>query len=333
MGAMEKVSAIIIQEHGEPQLVAKPGECELPELGEDEARVRVLYSPINPADINVLEGKYPVRPKLPGVPGVEGVGIVEAVGCSVSHVSAGMHVLLPAGMGAWRERGNANAAELVVVPDGVPLEQAAMLRINPPTALRMLEDFVELHSGNWVIQNAANSGVGRAVIQIAKAKGIKTLNVVRRAELVDELKSIGANEVILDDASVKETAQGFTAGAGVKLALNAVGGDSALRLASVLQDGGTIVTYGAMGRQPLRIPNGLLIFQDIAWRGFWVTRWYKQASALEKQDMFSELFDLAKCGKLHTPVDAIYPLESGAEAIAHAMKGGRNGKILLKCSA
>jgi len=329
---MEKVRAIIIQEHGEPTLVAKPGVWELSALGADEARVRILFSPINPADINVLEGKYPVRPELPGVPGVEGVGVVEAVDANVSCVKAGTQVLLPAGMGAWREAGNAKASELVPVPQGVPLEQAAMLRINPPTALRMLEDFVTLNAGDWVIQNAANSGVGRAVIQIAREKGLKTLNVVRRTELADELKSIGADEVLLDDAALKEKVRELTAGEGVKLALNAVGGDSALRLASILQEDGTIVTYGAMGRQPLRIPNGLLIFQDITWRGFWVTRWYKRATAEEKNAMFAQLFDLAKRGLLHTPVDAIYPLESAAEAIAHAMKGGRNGKILLRCS-
>ena len=204
-----------------------------------------------------------------------------------------------------------------------------MLRINPATALRMLRDFVKLKAGDWVVQNAANSAVGRAVIQLARANGWRTVNVVRRAELIDELKAAGADAVLLDDDDLPEQISAATGGAALHLALNAVGGDSALRLAKALAPSGTIVTFGAMSRQPLRIPNGLVIFQDIRWRGFWISQWYRKAPPEAVAAMFAELFSLAQRGVLHAPVERIYPLAEAATALAHAAQSGRSGKILF----
>ncbi len=318
---MEKVSAIVISEHGEPAAVATHTTIELAPPPPGEVRVRVLLAPINPADINVLQGVYPVRPELPGVPGVEGVGVVEQTGCGFEK---GTRVLLPHRFGTWREVGNATAAELVRVPDGVPDEQAAMLRINPATALCMLREFVTLKPGECILQNAANSAVGRCVIRLCKHYGWRSANVVRRAELVDELTAEGADAVFVEDlAAVPQ---------GVRLAFNAVGGESALRMAARLADGGTIVTYGAMARQPLKIPNGLLIFNDLAWRGFWVTRWYQTATAEQRAALFAELFALTKSGVIATPVEAVYPLQDIAAALAHAQQPQRAGKVLLRCN-
>jgi trans-2-enoyl-CoA reductase len=292
----------------------------------------VRFAPINPADINVLEGKYPVRPALPGTPGVEGVGVVEEAGAGVTGPAAGSVVLLPSGFGTWREAGNVRAADLVQVPANVPLEQAAMLRINPATALLMLREFVELQPGEWVIQNASNSAVGRCVIRLARHFGWRTVNVVRRAELADDLKSEGADVVLVDGDSLGADVKAAAGGASIRLALNAVGGDSAVRLGGALAPGGVVVTYGAMARQPLRIPNGLLIFQDIAWRGFWVSRWYRNAGAGAAAAVLAELCDLAANGVIATPVEAVYPLEQISRAIEHAQRSHRSGKILLRCS-
>jgi len=325
------VSAIVLHEFGTPAEVARVESVTLPPTGADGARVRVLAAPINPADLNVLEGKYPIRPTLPGTPGVEGVGVVEEIGNDVKKVKAGDRVLLPAGWGSWREAGvvaDADAA-LRIVPPGVPVEQAAMLRINPATALRMLRDFVELAPGDFVIQNAANSAVGRLVIQIARAEGWRTINLVRRPELIDEMRAWGGDVVVLDGEETKDEIAAATGGAKVRLALNSVGGDSALRVANALAPGGTIVTFGAMSRQPLRIPNGLLIFQDLRWRGFWISQWYREATAEADAAMFSELFDLAARGVLHSPVERVYPLSEATAAIAHAAKSQRAGKILF----
>ncbi len=329
---MSKVRAVIIREHGEPQLVAKVEDVDIPEPAEGEVRLRVKFSPINPADINVLEGKYPIRPELPGTPGVEGVGIVAACGAGVTGFKPGDTVLLPHRFGAWREEGNASASELQIITPNVPLEQAAMLRINPATALVMLRHFVSLKHGEWIVQNAANSAVGRCVIRLARHLGWRTVNVVRRAELVDELKAEGADAVLIEGENISAEIKAATDGAPVRLALNAVGGDSATRLAGALASGGTIATYGAMARQPLKIPNGQLIFQDIAWRGFWISRWYEQVGEAAAKALLAELASLAASGIIATPVEAVYPLEQISEALAHAQRPQRGGKILLRCS-
>jgi trans-2-enoyl-CoA reductase len=324
-----KVRAIVFHEHGTPAAVARCEEIEIPPLGPGDMRVRMLAAPINPADLNVIEGKYPVLPALPGVPGVEGVGVVEEVGVEVAGVCRGERVLLPHRLGTWREAAVLPAASLRVVPAEIPVTQAAMLRINPATALRMMRDFVPLAPGDWLLQNAANSGVGRAVIQIARATGLRTVNLVRRPELIEELRALGADVVILDDGDPRKEIAAATDGTAPRLALNAVGGDSALRLANALAPGGTIVTYGAMSRQPLRIPNGLLIFKDLHWRGFWITQWYRHATPEAEAAMFAELCDLALRGILHTPVEQVYPLDEIAIALPHAARPGRSGKVLF----
>ena len=331
-GDMENIRAIIIREHGEPQAVAKLEMIDLPAPGAGEVRVRVKFSPINPADINVIEGKYPIRPELPGTPGVEGVGVVGECGAGVSGFVEGDAVLLPHRFGAWREAGNANAADLVKVAAGVPLEQAAMLRINPATALVMLRDLIPLQPGEWIVQNAANSAVGRCVIRLARHFGWRTVNVVRRAELVDELKAEGADAVLVEGEKLSAEIKSATGGAPIRLALNAVGGDSATRISGALAPGGTIVTYGAMARQPLKVPNGQLIFQDIAWRGFWITRWYERAGETAAAALLAELAALAAGGVIATPVEAVYPLDQIADALAHAQRPQRGGKVLLRCS-
>jgi trans-2-enoyl-CoA reductase len=259
------------------------------------------------------------------------VAVVEEIGAEVKKLRVGDHVLVPHGLGAWREAAMLTGVDetLTVVPPAVPVAQAAMLRINPATAWRMLHDFAELAPGEFVIQNAANSAVGRLVIQLAKARGWRTINLVRRPELIDELRALGGDVVLLDQDEVKEQIAAATGGAPVRLALNCVGGDSALRLANALAPGSTHVTYGAMGRQPLRIPNGLLIFKDLRWRGFWITHWYFGASPQQEGAMFAELFALAQRGVLHTPVERIYPFSEAAAAVRHAAQSQRAGKILF----
>lgn len=329
---MSKVSAIVFHEHGVPASVARCEELEVATPGAGEALVEMVASPINPADLNVLEGKYPVRPSLPGVPGIEGVGCVREVGSEVVEVSVGDLVLLPLGFGAWREAGVTRAAGLVRVPEGVSVEQAAMLRVNPASALRMLHDYVQLGDGDWIAQNAANSAVGRAVIEIGRVRGWRTLSLVRRAEAAGELQALGGDIVLLDDEAAPDALRAATVGAPIRLALNAVGGESALRLANALAPSGTLVTYGAMSRQPVRLPNGLLIFRDLRCRGFWLTRWSDQATGSERAGMFLELFELARQGCFRQPVEARYTLQDCEKALLHAGRAGRSGKILFVSS-
>ncbi len=326
---MSMPKTVIYRQHGNPQEVLEVINDKLEAPGPQEALVTRIVSPVNPADLNAIEGKYPIRPALPGVPGVEGAGIVESVGAEVAGLEPGTVVLLPHGFGTWRDAGLIHAENLTPVPSSVPFLEAAMIKINPATAWRMLHDFVPPLPGSWVIQNASNSAVGRHVIAIARELGLRTVNLVRRPELIEELKAEGADCVLMDDDSTKETVKAATGGAPIHLALNAVGGESATRLANALASGGVVVTYGAMSRQPVKIPTGLLIFKDIAFRGFLVSRWYQSASAEDRQAMFRQLFEFAARGVIRTPVERIYRVEEVQEAVIHAGKGARGGKILL----
>lgn len=322
--------AVTFHQHGEPAEVLRVETHELPQPGPHEALVEMRAAPVNPADINLIQGTYGKLPPLPAVAGLEGVGVVTVLGAAAHGVQLGERVLLPHGLGSWREAAVVNAATLIPVPREIPVEQAAMLKINPPTAWRMLHDFAELRRGDWVAQNAANSGVGRAVIAIAKSLGVRTVNIVRRAELLEELGRAGADVTLLDGENLPREIAEATNHAPIPLALNAVGGESAVRLAKALAPGGTVVTYGAMGRQPLRIPNGLLIFKNIALRGFWVSRWYAHAADEQVRAMFAQLFPLAASGALASPVERMFSIDEAPAAVARAMESGRGGKILLR---
>jgi trans-2-enoyl-CoA reductase len=290
-------------------------------------------APINPADLNQIEGKYPVRAQLPATPGFEGAGIVADVDPDVTNVAVGALVILPHNVGTWRDAVAVKADELVVVPAGIEPVHAAMLKINPMTAWRLLHDYVDLARGDWLIQNAANSAAGRAVIQIAREKGYKTVNVVRRSELIGELRAEGGDVVLVDSENLRHEVEDAIGGPPIRLGLNAVGGESALRLANCLAPGSTLVTYGAMSLQPLKIPNGLLIFKDLRFRGIWINKWYDNATPAQRMEAFQQLFEMAKRGLLQTKVEKAYPLSEAKNAVAHAARGQRSGKIIFEFAA
>jgi trans-2-enoyl-CoA reductase len=245
----------------------------------------------------------------------------------------GALVILPHNVGTWRDAVAVKAGELVVVPAGIQPVHAAMLKINPMTAWRLLHDYVDLARGDWLIQNAANSAAGRAVIQIARELGYKTVNVVRRSELVDELRADGGDVVLVDSENLRHEVADAIGGAPIHLGLNAVGGESALRLANCLAPGSTLVTYGAMSLQPLKIPNGLLIFKDLRFRGIWINKWYDNAIPAQRMEAFQHLFEMAKRGLLQTKVEKAYPLSEAKTAVTHAARGQRSGKIIFEFAA
>ncbi len=326
----KSIKAVVYDLHGNPPDVLRVETQPWPKAAADEAIVQMRAAPINPADLNAIEGKYPIRPQLPATPGFEGAGVVVDVGADAKTITAGALVILPHNAGTWRDALSVKANELVAVPPEIEPIHAAMLKINPMTAWRLLHDYVDLKSGDWLIQNAANSAAGRAVIQIAHDLGYKTVNVVRRPELIDELRAEGGDVVLVDGENLREEVKNATSGAPIRLALNAVGGDSALRLANTLAPGSTMVTFGAMGLQPLKIPNGLLLFKDLRFRGIWINKWYDNATMAERLEAFQQLFDMAKRGLLKTKVDRAYPLTEAKAAVTHAAQGKRSGKIIFE---
>lgn len=320
---------VFFEQTGKPEEVLGVRTVEEPVPGPGELVVRMRFAPINPADINFIEGNYGKMPELPCVPGSEGVGSVQSLGGGVEGVSEGDLVIVPAGAGAWRTHLRLSASDVVRLPGDIDPRQAAMLRVNPPTAYRMLRDFVHLEPGDWVIQNAANSGVGMSVVAIARRMGLRTVNVVRREELFEPLREAGADVVITDSRDDFKSVAERTGGAKIRLGLNAVGGDNALGVAGCLAHGGVHVTYGAMSKQALKVPNSFLIFKDIAFRGFWVTRWFETAGRDELDTMFGELAAMVSAGDLEVPVASEFAIGEVANAVRLAQTDARGGKVLL----
>ena len=323
---MDATRAALYARTGSPADVTVCEKVSLPPPGCGEVRVRMVCAPINPADLNMIEGKYGESRPLPDVPGNEGCGRVLAVGEGVDESWIGRLVLVD--RLAWREEGNWPVQSLVAVPGGIDARQACVLRVNPPTAWCLLHNFVELCPGDWIAQNAATSAVGRAVIEIAKSKGWKTLNVVRRPEAAGELRDLGADAVVVDGPEMADEAAAIFGGAKPKLGLNAVGGASATRLAGLLADGATLVTYGAMSKEALKIPNGFLVFRDLHFRGFWLTRWLRAVSDEAKNSISGNVFRLAASGCFAPRIAAEFPIAEVSAAVVRAAQGG--GKVLLR---
>ena len=214
--------------------------------GPNQVLIGVEFSPINPNDLMVAQGIYAFRPALPTVIGNEGVGRVLAVGPGVESVKVGDRVLAPLSSFTWRERMVISAGGLFALPPDADPQQLAMLAINPPTAALLLSEYVDLKPGEWVVQNAANSGVGRWVIAFAKTRGLKTVNIVRRPELVAELEAIGGDVVVVDSPDVSERIKAAVGQAELRLALDGVSGPATGVLAATLSPRGTLVSFAAM---------------------------------------------------------------------------------------
>ena len=292
-----------------------------------EVRVAILAAPINPADLNTIEGTYGVKPSLPAVPGIEGCGVVEE--SAAADFQVGDRVMFLRRASTWSTHTTLPADSLFKLPAGIDPIQAAMLKVNPATAWRLLHGFESLNQDDWIVQNAGNSAVSRCVIQLARDLGIRTVSFVRRRELAAELKVLGADEVFADDDAGLASAKELLGGANAALAFNSVGGDSALRLMKLLRESGTHITYGAMGRKPVTMPNGLLIFRDLRVRGLWVTRWTENTPADEVRAVYQNLAARVAAGKLVQAVSATFALEAFQDALIALETPGREGKVLL----
>lgn len=317
--------------HGKPQDVIEIVEHPDPQPGPREVRVRNLVMTINPADLLTIEGRYGAEPvALPCTPGTAAYGIVDAIGADVKRLAVG-DTVLPTGFGGlWADTVVLHERMAPKAPSGANPEQAAMMRANPATALLMLTDIVQLCDGDWVLQNAANSSVGSLVIRFAKELGYRTINVVRRADVCEQLIDAGADVVIVDDGKT-DLAQAIASVSDnpPRLALDAVGGHSTAVLASALQKGGVVAVYGLLSGDDNTVSARDLVFRDISVRGFWLAEWYATAEADDIRKLHEFLTDSLRHGKIDSTVDARYPLRQIKQALAHAARAGRNGKIIL----
>lgn len=330
---MNTAKALVYKMTGKPLEVLAAEEISVAEPNANEATVAMEAAVIHPSDMGMIGGTYGRLRELPAVAGREGVGRVVAVGSGVTNVVVGDRVRMPEDAGVWREKITVPAAELCKVPADVPAEQAAMAFINPMTVWRILHDFVDLKPGDWVVQNAGSSALGQCLVQMARALGLKTVSLVRNVEKWEPvLKSLGGDAVLPEEKdSIKKIVE-IVGGKDKlpKLALNSIGGESAARLTRMVAFAGTIVTFGGMTGDLIRFPTREFIFNDLRLRGFWMDRWNREATPEQREALAETIFDMMRKGNLKMAVDAVYSLDEYKTAIARALEGGRNGKVLFR---
>lgn len=317
-----------IAAYGAPEAVA---ECvEAPDVGvpgPGEIVFDTLAFPINPADLSFCRGNYRLTPNLPATPGAECVGRVVAVGAGVRDLKPG-DLVINLERENWAQRRRVRAEQAIPIPAGLDLRQAAMLRINPATAQLLLEDHVSLQPGDWVIQNVANSAVGRHLIVLAKARQWRTVNVVRREDVAAELTALGADAVLTGGPDLAERARA-AAGQPIRLGIDAVSGQATKRIAECVADGGVVVSYGSMSGEDPVMSRPALGFRGVSLVGFMLGRGLAKRTPERVRTLYAELAAQLRDGALRAPIEATYPIEEIKAALAHAQRGGRDGKVLV----
>ncbi|KAG6069203.1 hypothetical protein E4U32_002338 [Claviceps aff. humidiphila group G2b] len=365
-----QAKALVYSQHGEPSNVLTLHSHTIsPSIPNSSVLVRTLAAPINPADINTMQGTYGTKQAMSlligtsepsAVPGNEGVFEVVSTGDPSSSLKKGDWVIPAAQhIGTWRTHAVFEANDVIKIEkESLTPTQVATVSVNPCTAYRILRNYgpsaglksglpmrpLELGSGEWFIQNGANSGVGRAAIQFGKLWGYRSINVIRDRDsseeteaLKKELLDLGANVVVTESQflsrqwtdQLAEITRGGREQIG--LALNCVGGKSATALARSLGEGASMVSYGGMSRQPVALPLGLLIFKDIRFVGFWLSKW-NQKDPLGRKHMVDDILNLMRLGYFKdVPVDEItWDWETDItvlrDAVQGTLKGFRKGK-------
>ncbi|MCC5902045.1 MAG: zinc-binding dehydrogenase [Halomonas sp.] len=315
---------------GEPSDVLTLGESPVPEPGPGEVRVKTLLASIHHHDLWTIRGEYGYKPELPAIGGSEAVGVVDALGEGVEGMSLGQRVAVASSHGTWAEFFIAQAHMAIPVPDAIDDKTAAQLVAMPLSALMLLE-FLHAEAGQWILQNTANGTVGKTLAMLAAARGVHTINLVRRDAGVDELVALGiANAVSTAQPDWQDQVRGIVGDGSISAAVDSVGGEASGELLSLLGEGGTLVSFGSMTGEPMNIGTGDLIFKQATVKGFWGSKVSQEMSLADKQRLVGELFQRAASGELQLPVEAIYNLADAAEAARATLQPGRKGKVLLK---
>lgn len=312
---------------GLPAEVLTIKEVETPQPGPGEVRIKVTTCNINPSDIMFVQGLYGIRPRFPAVGGFEAAGIIDEAGEGVP-LKVGQRVIFTA-IGVWQEYVKVPAKGIIPIPDAMTDEVACQAFVNPFTAFAMLDES-GLQPGDWLMLTAGASAFGKFVIQLCKQRGIKTIATVRRPEQVEELKAIGATEVInTKETDMVKAVREITEKQGVHCAFDAVGGEVGGALVDCLGMNGTVYVFGLLSLGLTPINTGVMIFKNLSIKGFWLTSWMASKSGKELAGITREVLTMLTTNQLKADVEATYSLDEIKEAVEHADRPGRKGKVLL----
>jgi len=290
-----------------------------------EVLVEMLAIPIHPADLLVMRGRHVFDASFPTGTGIEGAGRVVALGQGVSEPTVGQIVALPFG-GTWADQVTIPAASVIPLPGDIDLYQGAMLALNPVTALGLLRG---MKAGEWLLHNAANSSLARLITRVASHKGIRSISVVRRSGMEDELKANGADHVMVDGDDLASRVRSYLGGRGVDRALDAVAGSATGRLFDAVDDFGTLTCYGLLGSDEIVFNAAQFVFRDVNVQGYSRLRYLRGLSKTEADTLYSDLFDCQKKGLFETPILNTFAFEDICEAVECSENSGGRGKILL----
>jgi NADPH2:quinone reductase len=322
--------ALVQPQFGDPAEVLSVEEVLDPQPGPGQALVRVLLSPIHNHDLWTVRGSYGFKPEMPARAGTEAVGVIEALGEGVEHLTVGQRVAAGGSFGAWAELIVAPAGGLIPVPDAIPDEAAAQLVSMPFSAIALV-DFLELSEGDWIVQNAANGAVGRLVAQLAVPRGVNVLGLVRRADGVDELREQGIERIVAtDDEGWRDRVREIVGDAPIVAGVDSVGGSAAGDVVSLLAEDGVLVVFGAMASPTLEMSSGDVIFKQVVVKGFWGSKVFPAMDREKRAALMGELVSGIASGALTLPVEQVYGLDEIADAARASAEPGRSGKILLR---
>ena len=329
MASLKK--AVQFSRTGKPSDVVEIIELETPEIRSGTVLIDIEAAAINPSHLLTLSGGYGVQPDLPAIPGAEGIGKIIEIGDGVTNVSVGDRVMIPPYSGTWRQQVlvEADKIEVTFPSEGNPM-QMAMIMANPPTAWLLLKTVVNLEPGDWLIQNAANSAVGQYIMQLSHIYNYKTVNVVRREGFDNLITQSKGDICVIDGPDLGERVKEKTNGAKIKLAIDAVAGDSTQYLADSIADNARIANYGLLSGEPCKLSPEDIIFRNISLTGVWLTMWLRGRNSTKGQraSVYNELRNYIIEGKMHAQIEATYTLENIKDAVEHAMRQ-RNGKIII----
>jgi len=330
--------AALFEKFGEPAEMLTVQDVPLPNILPGTVRVRMRASPINPSDLMTVRGIYGKKPPLPAVPGYEGVGVVEEANAGLFGkflLGKRVAVLNSAG-GNWQEQVVLPAKFVVPLDARLSDEQAATFFVNPAAAFVMTRKVLEIPKGEWLLQSAAGSALGKMVIRLGQRYGFRTINIVRRAAQVDELKSLGADAVIVFDG---DQADGFSLAAqvkahcgegGVRFAIDPVGGRTASAMTTCLGQNGRLLLYGTLASEPLSFSSRTLMSVGARIEGFWLSNYIHTLGLLGKIGLMRTIGGLIHEGILTSEIGETFPLEQVQAAVRAAEAPGKPGKVLLR---
>jgi NADPH2:quinone reductase len=320
------MNVIYFKEAGKPEDVLSIGQIPMPEPVMDEVLIRILASPINPADFLFIGGKYRIQPVFPQIAGFEGAGIIVDNGGDkdypINTLVAFRH------KNAWAEYVNVPKNKIILLPENLPVEKATQLSLNPLTAWALLDE-LNAAAGEWVLLSAGNSAVSKLIMQFAKTRDLKTIAIVREGDRFDELLSLGASVVLkANDGDLERRIKAVVQEDKIAGFLDAVGGELASRVIKIITANSKIIHYGLFSDQNVIYHSADIIFRNIVIMGFGIDGWISTKTAADLVRTWEQIIQEVMNPGFRMDVAGKYALEEFEKAISEN-RFAKGGKIIF----